>query len=552
MQLRRLKVTASLFAALLLSAFATTLRAQQPPENVAVVSIAPIDRLLKDTSYLLRAANFPEMGGLVTIMSTQYTQGMDRSKPIGALVSMNGPEPSPILFLPMNDREAFFGGLAGLGIEPDDLGDGMFEMAVPNGQILYAKDNAGWMFIAQAESALAGLPADPSALLGKLPANYDLAVRLNASAIPDELKQQALDQIRIGYERSMAVQQGQTEEELAAAKEMGEASIAQFEKLFNETDQLIFGWNVSADEQRTYIDTGIKFNEGSELAEQIAAAAKTTSKYKEFALPGASAKFRFTSEIAESDREVTKNSFRNSVSQVESQLDSTDLPDEAKELIVDLISGLTAIIEKTIDEGKFDGAGSVSVADDTLRIMLGGDVADGNALAAEFKKAAAKLPDDPNVPKFEFDYETYNGVTLHRVSGPLNIADPAAKRVFGDQLVVIIGTGPKNYIVALDPSGDALVKAAIDKMATTAEVAASPFEGVVALADILRFAQSVSPNSILDNVVNTISEYAGKDKVQLNTDLIERGATYRLSIDEGVLRSVGAAAKGGGGNQAGF
>ena len=141
-------------------------RAQQAQRPVAIVSISPLDRFLQDTSYLLKACNVPEVGGLVSIMANQYTQGIDRTKPIGVSVSLEGQMPTALVFpAHSTSREDFFGALAGMGIEPDDLGDGMFEIDA-NGQKLYAKDSGGWLFIAQTEEALANVPADPAKLLG--------------------------------------------------------------------------------------------------------------------------------------------------------------------------------------------------------------------------------------------------------------------------------------------------------------------------------------------------------------------------------------------------
>lgn len=549
----RFKSSLRLMLAAALIVVSPALRAQQASSNVAVVSIAPLDRLLKDTSYLLRACNIPEMGGLVSVMANQYTQGMDRSRPMGALVSLEQGNPGAVVFMPMIDRQRFFGALAGMGIEPDELGDGLFEIDT-GGQTIFVKDSNGWMYISQLESSLNTVPVNPAGLLGKLPEQYDLAIRINLREIPQPIKDQAVEQIRIGYERSMAAQQtDQTAEEREAADEIGRASIEQLEQLISDTEQIIFGWNISGEDQKTYFDGGVQFVEGSKLAEQAEMANSLTSDYTDFNLPSAAAKFRFSSLIAEGDRAVTKNSLSSSMAQLESQLDNSgDLPETAREMLRDLLSGLGKILEQTIDEGVFDGAGSFSIADETLRVLVGGRVADGNALAAEFKKAAANVPDNARAPKFEFDYETYQGISLHRITVPTRIADPAAKRVLGDQMLITIGTGEKNYLIALDPSGDAAVKAAIDRMANSGSNQVTPFEGVVELGDILRFAQAVSPNSILDNAVNVISQYADKDKLELSGRLIPRGGVYRISIDEGILRAAGAAAKGAGNGGGGF
>jgi hypothetical protein len=523
-------------------------RAQEATRPIAMVSISPLDRLLQDTSFVLKACNVPEIGGLVSIMANQYTQGLDRSKPLGVTITLDGQQPSAVIFMPMSDRGQFFGALAGMGIEPDDLGDGLFEIDV-SGQTIFAKQTGDWMFVAQSEAALSNLPADPSAMLGELPNRYNLAFRINVQALPTDVKDMVTQQMRIGFERGLAEQRGQTEEEREAARKLGEAQIAQLEQLITDTDQLILGWNADSTGQKVFIDVGAQFLEGSKLAEQTEAMQNLTSDYTNFGFPEGAARFRFSSEITEDDKEVQKQNLRNSVGQVEKQLDQTnDLPAEAKDLLKDVVQGLVKILEETIDEGKFDGAGSVSLADDTLRVLIGGRLADGRALEQQVKDAVAKLSGNPDAPKVEFDYEVYKGVSLHRVALPVKIADPGAKKVFGDSIKLTIGTADKGFMISLDPSGDVALKAAIDRMGSTSSQKASPFDGVIEVEQLLRFAQSVSPNSMIDNALQTVQQYAGKDKLEITGRIIPRGGIYRIAVDEGVLRAAGAAAKSGGGN----
>ena len=57
----------------------------QETKPVLVVSIASVDRLLSNIGYLTRAAGTPEVGGLVTLMASQYIEGLDTTKPAGLM-----------------------------------------------------------------------------------------------------------------------------------------------------------------------------------------------------------------------------------------------------------------------------------------------------------------------------------------------------------------------------------------------------------------------------------------------------------------------------------
>ena len=243
MRFRRFVVWTATLAVVVSGLANPAAKAQQPQRPVGIVSIAPLDRLLQDTSYLLRAVNVPEVGGLVSLMANQYTQGLDRSKPIGVSVSLDGQTPTATIFLPMTDRDQFFGALAGMGIEPDDLGDGLFEIDA-SGQSIFAKHSGGWMYVAQSEQALANVPEDPAKLLGVLPQQYNVAISLDVQAVPPMYRQMAIDGMRTGLERGMAEQRGLSPEEMENAKRVSEANIKQLEQFVTDTDKIIVGWNI--------------------------------------------------------------------------------------------------------------------------------------------------------------------------------------------------------------------------------------------------------------------------------------------------------------------
>ncbi len=523
-----------------------TANAQAPQRPVAVVSIAPLDQLLQDTSYLLKVSNVPEIGGLVNMMANQYTQGLDRTRPIGVSIAMQGQMPSALVFLPLSSREKFFGALAGMGIEPDDLGGGLFEIDT-NGQTLFAKESQGWLFIAQTEEALAQVPADPAQLLGALPKQYDIAVNLDVQALPAELKEMAIEQMRIGLERGMAEQRDLSEEDTAKAKELSEANIQQLERMIQETEKAIVGLQIDSTQQNVALDFAGQFIAGSKLANQVAALQNLTSDFTKLAFPNAAAQFRVTSIIAEEDKAAQIMNLRNSMSQLEQQI-----PEADRAVAKDILQGLTKVIEQTIQQGTFDGAASVSLADDTFRALAGGLVADGRALEAELKKIAAAVKDKQDAPQFKFSYGQHQGMNLHSVQFPINSNDPGVQKAFGDSLLVNVATSDKSYLISIDPSGDAALKQAIDRLASASATKVSPMDAFVEIGQVLQFAQAISPNPMLENALKTIQQYAGKDKILAAVHLIERGGIYRLTVEEGVLRAGGAAAKSANNRGGGF
>ena len=144
--------------------------------------------------------------------------------------------------------------------------------------------------------------------------------------------------------------------------------------MINDTDKVILGWNIESAQQRVNLDLAAQFIAGSKLAKQAAELKDLNSKFAQLIAPGAAAQMRFTSKILEEDKASQILNLRNSMKQLEQQI-----PEADRDVAKDILQGLSKVMEQTIQEGTFDGASSVSLDDDTMRIVAGGYVADGNA-----------------------------------------------------------------------------------------------------------------------------------------------------------------------------
>ncbi len=527
--------------------------AQDAPTTVAMVAIAPLDRLLQDIAFLLRAANFPEVNGIVSIMVNQYTNGLDRSRPLGVIVKIQDGQPTPLAFLPVSNRADFFAALELTGIVADDVGNGMFAFEAA-GKSLFVKESSGWLFVGQDEKGLNNLPANPATPIDALAKRYDLAVRVNIQQLPEDLRNMAIDQMKTGFERSLAEQSNASDEERALNEEVGKASLAQIERMIQETEEVFLGWGVEASNHKTFIDTGVQFVSGSELAKQVEMSKDLATDFSGLILADAALSARGTSLIPETDKTVAKNNLRNLKTQAEKQIDSRDSVDPAIAAAAKkFLAAVMDVLGQTIDEGKMDIGATVTLADNKLRAIIGGHVANGKTLEKEIKDFVGALGSVPNLPKFEFDYATHNGVSLHRITAPLTIADPEAEKIFGEQATIIVGTSEKKFYISLDSAGDALIKQGVDNVQAHPNVKRTPSEMTLHVGQVLEFAQYVKPNPMLDIAIQTIQKHKANDKVQIESKVLARGLLYRLSIDEGVIQAIGTSAKqGAGGGGAGF
>lgn len=522
---------------------------QGPEKPVAVVSIAPVDRLMQDFIYLMRTCGVPQVGGLGSMMTKQYTQGLDPARPAGVIVQLVDGQPVPLAFLPLENREQFFSALAGAGLIPDDLSKGLYAFDA-GGRTIYAKEVGKWLFVSQQEDDFAKLPADPAALLGDSPTKYDLAVRVNLQALPPDLRNMAVSQMKVGFERSLAEQRGQSDEEKAAAEELGKASIAQMERMLNETEQVLIGWNAAASTQKLQIDLGAQFVSGSELAQQVDKLQGLTSDFTGLLIEGAAFTLRSTSMISESDKAMAKSNLRNAAGQLEKKLSEggSDSKQQQKDALTKFVRGIVPVIEKTIDGGKFDGGGAVALNDGKIRAVFGAAVADGAQVEKQIKDLVASLGSGPDVPKVQFNYAKHQNVNLHKVSIPVKTDNSEVQKIFGSQLQLVLGTGEKSVFLSLDPSVDTVIKSGLDRVATTKNVKVKPGEMIAEVGQILTFAQSLAPSPILDSATQMVQQAEGRDKIRVLASAVTRGLLYQIIVEEGVLKGIGAAVQAGQGS----
>ena len=507
---------------------------------MAVVTVGKLDKVQPDIIYLMRAVGSPQIGGFVNIMVDQYSQGLDRERSAGVLVAMQGETPAFVAYLPLKDFDQFVEALQTFG-EPDDLGDGKYAMEV-GANTVFAKKMDQWLYVAMDESMLEDLPADPTTLVPALEESYEVSARFIVKNVPEELKTMIMDQMSNSLEQAMDMQaENQSEEQQKQAEAAAEQTLAQIEKSFTEMDEVIIGWNIDSSSKKTYLDFGVQALEGTEMASDIEKQQEIETEFAGFAIEGAAATMRFGSMIAEKDSAQAVTSLETAKAQALSQVDENDeIPEgKGKEVAKAVIEKMFALLTETVKEGVFDGGAALLLDGDKLRTVMGGRIADGEQLASDLKSIFDEVKGNPEVPDIKFDASTYKDVTFHTVAIPVPDQGEAQK-IFGTELPIVIGTGKKSFFVALGEGCEDLLKSVLDKNESAGKTKVTPVEMSVEVGQVLRYAQSIESNPILELAVEGIADYAGKDHVMLQSRAIPRGLIYRFSVEEGVLRAAGS------------
>lgn len=530
-------------AALLLSPVA---KAQaQDIKPVAVISIAHPDKLLGDIDYLAKTGGAADAGRLVTLMAGPYLAGLDRTKPGGAYVVMDGDTPVTVAFLATKDLTLVLASLKDSIGEPKDVGDGVKQVGeAPLGAFI--KQSGAYAFIAQDAAHLANLPKDPLALLGGLEKTYSIAVQLNMKNLPPSLKAQALQALEDGA-ASAPTENIDDPAQKELVEKLQANSIKQMKMLVEETDQITIGWAIDPKAKTTYIDFVFTAVEGTKLARTMATLKDAKTNFAGFLLPDAAFTANFSSQTTDPE-EIAQavNLIASMQATVEKELDGDDdLDDDEKVAAKEMLNDVFSVFKATVQTGKVDGGALAIAGDEELTFVVGGQVVDAPKLEAALKKAVAfaqkKHPDELEDVEVKFDSGKHGGVRFHTITLPVKEAE--GRKVFGEELEVIIGAGDKALFLALGSEPEETLKKVIDQSAASAGLAVPPAQMKLALGPFLKFANSVEDNPVTAMLVSAAERVKGNDNIKINVKAIPNGELMRFEVEEGVIQIIGEAAK---------
>jgi hypothetical protein len=545
------KTLLSALAVALLLASTAPARAQDAPKPFAIVALAGYDELRNDVDFIGQLSDNPDLvkslDGIVALFTQfQGLAGLDKSKPLGVSIATDGQSFQALGFVPVTDIKKLFGALTNYIGQPEDKGDGLYEINAGN-VTAYAKVKNGWAYISQTEDGLATLPSDPGKLLGSMTKEYDVAARLNVQNVPKAFRDMFVDKFKEGMEGGLRQKGGDVTDE---QREMLRKQADQLFAAVNELDEITVGLSIDSKGRRLFFDTSITAVPGSKTAKQMHAKPAGKSGFAGF-LEGEDvlAEVHIFSGIGEDDIANLASTIASAKPAIEKQIDDDDdLEDgEEKTLVKGLVNDLLDVATATVKEGIVDG-GLVITDEAPFTLVIGAHVAQPEKLEAVLKKAvnhALKKKDKPEGLEIEWDSDEHKGVRFHTFTFPIPDKDDDAKQakeILGDDVEIVFGFGKKSVFFALGEDGVDTITDVIDESAS-ADEPEFPAEVNIYLLPILEFAADQQPdNKILGILAKQLAE-SEKDRIRITSRLIPNGSLGRFEAEEGVLKLIGAAAK---------
>ncbi|MCO8125313.1 hypothetical protein NHH03_26480 [Stieleria sp. TO1_6] len=511
-------------------------------QPVLVVTIGSLNKMMQDVNYITGVVGQAHFGGLFSMMAGTYGQGMDMDQPIGVLVPMIGGTPQPIVVLPTSDVRSILKRIEAQTGPIDQLDDGTL-VATINGKTLYIQQNKSVAIAAQDREALKLVPADPQGLFKGMGNDYNVAVRLQVQQVPVEVRNVLIDQMRQGFESAMAKQQ-----DADSAREMAENSIEQIERLVQEADELNFGLNIDQPNREIDVDFSFTAVGGTQLAAVYGGQQSIPSRFASVIRDDAAAYLHGATSISPEAIDQATDSVASSMEMLKKALSNEGKLSEDQLSEIDQYLGrLTEIITESLAEGKADMGVALLAGKDQFQVVLGSFVADGEKVAALAKDLAQKVPDSPDAPEFKFDLGDFNGVTMHLIEGDVPPGEEEARKVFGDKIQIHIGTAPKAVYVAMGRGSEQLLKDFITAGNSDNGGARPLGQFKLRLLPIMEFAQSVTPeaNAAVSAVIAALSSSNDKGELNAVSESIPNGAASKISIREGLIKAIGAAAVAG-------
>jgi hypothetical protein len=523
---------------------------------LAIVAAEQYDGLVKDISFLGQVMGKPELGQMVEGGFAFFTQGkgpdaIDKTKPWGVIVMTDGMQILPVGCLPVTRLSDLLDVARAYQVEVKDLGNGVTELAHPERPI-YVTENAGWAFIGQSPDSLAKLPPNPQGILTSLVQNYDLGASFSVKDIPEMYRQLILSAIQGGMQQAMVKNPEETDEQFAQRQDLAQSQLEETKRVFEELDTVQIGWNVDADQQKTYLDVVVKAVPGTRMAKEMAAYGGAKTNFAGFYQPDAAATMIFVSQadpdLVQQDAAKMDAAIATAREQFMKAFDENeDIPAELRDDLRAVANDWFDAFAATMKTGQMDGAAALRLAPDSMTLVAATLVKDTEKFESGLKKleASAREKSD-DFSGIQWNAAQHAGVDFHTLAVPVKAEQAAPRKLFGDELQIAIGIGREAIYLAVGRDHLEAVKKAIDDSAASPGKSVPPFELIVSAAPIAEVladqAQEGPQKQIAQSVATMLrAEAQGEDRLRLVSQAISNGLRSRIEVEQGVLKAIGKA-----------
>jgi hypothetical protein len=394
--------------------------AAPPPVPFAVLNIASVERLLKDTEFMFRSINRPDVYEFcMQILAGQANdlKGIDRTRPVGVMMFLEPgfpPKPQPVMYMPASSADDFIKTAALGRMNFSKLSENKYEVKMPRGQgkqLALFKD--GLMFLTPSEVLIEDKLPDPIKLSETLTSRYDVALSLRINSVPPLLRDVFVTFLRTTTEAEMQRRDGEGEGEFRFRKANAQNTMEALEELLTEVDEITVGWDGNEEQKKGVLEISVHAKPDSDYAKMVKDMAGRPSFFH----------------IAQQDTgkpltasacwKLNKRERQNSAELVEAA--RIKMTEELTAIMKD-VSGANTLCDvaaATIASGTMDLFVQVSVPEPGKFVVLGGLKLQGaDAAAPALVNVFQQIPEQAREKiTIETNLDSHQGVAFTRFSG---------------------------------------------------------------------------------------------------------------------------------------
>jgi hypothetical protein len=411
-------------------------------------------------------------------------------------------------------------------------------------QTIYAQQKGKWAVIADKKEHLSAAPADPLKLLGDMPKNYDLAVRLSAKNAPPQYREQVLPMLQAGAAMGMIQLPNESDDDYALRMQATKQTIQRITDFVNDLEDVMLGWNVDTSASTTHLDLELTAQSGTKLAKQFAQMKPAKTDFASFFLPEAALSANWAGTLTDADVAQAKENLATLRKSAGKNLADQGLSVDELKLATQLIGDVLDVLEKTVDAKKKDGGMSLLLDSAAITAVAGVAVVDGPKLEKALKRLVDGLQkSEPETAKwFKLNADSHQGVRFHAFSIPSSNFPDQMKAFVGDTLEVVVGIAADKLYLAAGRDAAKTLKKSIDQSKAAAGKEVPPMRISIAATAIAKFVAAVGEEEQVTAhaaaLAAALEQAGGKDHVLITATPISRGIRLRLQLEEGLLKAI--------------
>ncbi len=445
----------------LLAQTAKAVPAKTVPANAAQ---GGINRLYEDLDYIFGLAKEPDALAELKATLKVFFAGVDPKVPAVFQLYVRKGKFNVVLHAPTTPTPVpFRNNLRALGIKPRQLGAGSFILSgLFNG---YLKEGGNVSIIAEDRVDAVPLPGGLAAFKTTLsPQDYDFVADIKNDVAQQKDRKDAIDELRKQVLPGLKKLKNETEAQFELRKLTIDQQLTEIKQIYGEADN-IFSYVDLVPAKKTFISsTDLTALPATDLAKAIDELAKEPSYFANIPLSDKEPLSAMLNLKLDAMRQKHVQNFLVQFRPLvqtgikDSETNSAKTKEYAR-ISTDIIFD---VLDESAKTGVFDSFLNVQANASGIHTLVGGTRVDG----AVVKASLQKLKD---AAKVELDTGKVGDVELHKVTLPEDLTE--LHKIFGKELVLILGTSPKAVWYALGENSEAKLKEAIEKAAQPAPAA---------------------------------------------------------------------------------